>query len=402
MKIVDHWRFSYPVFSRHRARTALLVTAVAIGVAAVILLTSLGEGARRFIDREFASLGSQMLIILPGKKETSGGAPPMYGTTPRDLTIDDAKALRHINSIEKLAPIIAGTTLISYDGKSTEAITIGANHHFFAIRNLTIDKGRTLPNNSEDQASPVVIIGANLVKALFGNKNPIGQWLQVGDYKFRVIGTLSERGESMGLDLRDMVIIPVRSGEMLFDSPALFRIILQLKHPQSEAYTEQRVRRIIASRHEGEDDISFVSQDSVLQSFNSIITIVTAAVGAIAGISLIVAGVLIMNVTFISVAQRRNEIGLLKAVGASDVQVKRIFVSEAVLLVTGGCVLGLLLAALGVYGALLLWPSFPLMPPWWAVLSAVATAFVVGILFSWLPATRAAELDPILALQGRH
>lgn len=402
MNIADHWRFSVPVFSRHRARTLLLVFAVAIGVAAVILLTSLGEGARRFIDREFASLGSQMLVILPGKKETSGGAPPMYGTTPRDLTIEDAQALAHINSIDKIAPIIAGTALVSFDSVSREVITIGSNQHLFDVRKLTLSRGQLLPNDSAEHAAPVAVLGAKLVKELFGNKDPLGQWVAIGDYKFRVIGTLSERGESMGLDLRDMAIIGVRSAEMLFDSPALFRILLQLKHPNSEAYTEQRVRKIIAARHEGEDDISFVSQDSVLQSFNSIITIVTAAVGAIAGISLIVAGVLIMNVTFISVAQRRSEIGLLKAVGASSAQVKSIFIWEAALLVSGGAILGLVLSGLGVYIAQLLFPQFPLAPPWWAVLAAVATAFVVGLLFSWLPAKRAAALDPILALQGRH
>lgn len=402
MNISDHWHYSYPVFSRHLSRTVLLVTAVAIGVAAVILLTSLGEGARRFIDREFSSLGSRMLVILPGKKETTGGAPPMYGTTPRDLTIDDASALAHINSIDKLAPIIAGTTLIGYDGISREVITIGSNNDFFEIRNIAIATGRKLPANATKQATPVIILGAKLVKTLFGNTNPMGRWLNVGEFRFRVIGTLEARGESMGLDLRDMAIIPVRSAQMLFDSPALFRILVQLKQPHSGSYTEQSIRRVIAARHEGEDDISFVNQDSVLQSFNSIITIVTAAVGAIAGISLIVAGVLIMNVTFISVAQRRSEIGLLKAVGATDVQVKRVFVSEAVLLVCMGCLFGLLIAALGIWAANLMWPTFPLMPPWWAAVAALITAFVIGVLFSWIPASRAAKVDPILALQGKH
>ena len=402
MNIADHWRFSYPVFSRHPSRTLLLISALAIGVAAVIILTSMGEGARRFIDREFTSLGSQMLIILPGKKETTGGAPPMYGTSPRDLTIEDAKAIANIASIDKLAPIIAGTALVSVGATSREVITIGTNGDFMTIRNLQLSSGQPLPANAMDRATPVVLLGSKLVKELFGNQDPNGHWIRLGEFRYRVIGTLATRGESMGLDLRDMALIPVRSAQMLFDSPALFRILAQLKHPNSEAYTEQRIRRLIASRHEGEDDISFVSQDAVLSSFNSIITLVTAFVGAIAGISLVVAGVLIMNVTFISVTQRRAEIGLLKAIGATNTQVKRIFVSEAVLLVAMGNILGLGLATLGIWGARLAWPDFPLIPPWWAVLAAITTAFLVGILFSWLPAKYAAKLDPIMALQGKH
>lgn len=400
MHLRDYWRYSIPVFMRHKTRTILLTLAVAIGVCSVILLTSLGEGARLFIEKEFSALGSQLLIMLPGKKETQGGAPPIYGTTPRDLTLDDMEAIAHINTIDKIAPIIAGTTLVSYRNRSREVITLGSTPDIFPIRNLVIGRGKKLPVASYDTHSPVIVIGSRLKQELFGNADAIGSWLRVGEYRFRVIGVLAERGESLGLDLRDMVVIPVRSAEMLFDSPALFRVLIQLRHAQSESYTEQRIRKIIAERHEGEDDISFISQDSMLSAFNSILTVVTAVVGAIAGISLIVAGVLIMNVTFISVAQRREEIGLLKAIGATGKQVKGIFVGEALLLTSAGAIGGLLVAFTILQIARWYWPDFPLSPSWWALYLAIATALLVGALFSWLPATKAAQLDPILALRG--
>ncbi|WP_144392355.1 ABC transporter permease [Pleionea sediminis] len=400
MRLVDYWEFSVPVFKRHIPRTLLLTLAIAIGVCSVILLTSLGEGARRFIEQEFSSLGADLLIILPGKKETQGGAPPIYGTTTRDLTLEDVQAIEHISTIDKIAPIIAGTALITFQNRSREVITMGSTPAIFPIRDLTLGEGRALPENSSTQHVPVIVLGSKIKKELFGNQSAVGEWVRAGDYRFRVIGVLEERGESLGLDLRDMAIIPVRSAEMLFNSPALFRVIIQLSQSNSEAYTEQRIRKIIAERHEGKDDISFVSQDSILSAFNSIMLTVTAVVGAIAAISLVVAGVLIMNVTYISVAQRRHEIGLLKALGATGLQVKRIFIGEALLLTTAGSVIGMLLAFSGIEFVRWYWPDFPIAATWWAVISAIVTAFIMGALFSWLPAAKASKLDPILAMRG--
>lgn len=400
MRLVDFWQYSVPVFKRHKSRTLLLTLAIAIGVSSVILLTSLGEGARRFIDNEFSSLGSDVLIILPGKKETQGGAPPIYGATPRDLTLEDTQAIAHINTIDRIAPIVAGTALITFENRSREVITLGSTTDLFPIRNLSLDAGKPLPKSANNSHIPVIVIGAKLKQELFGNRSAIGQWVRAGDYRFRVIGVLQERGESLGLDLRDVAIIPVRSAEMVFNSPALFRVLIQLTQANSEQYTEKRIRKIIAERHEGEDDISFISQDSMINAFNDIMTTVTAIVGAIAAISLVVAGVLIMNVTFISVAQRREEIGLLKALGASKRQVKRIFIGEAMLLTSAGTTLGLMLAFIALSLTGWYWPNFPIASTWWALLAAIITAFSMSFLFSWLPASKAAQLDPILALRG--
>ncbi|NVJ60711.1 MAG: ABC transporter permease [Gammaproteobacteria bacterium] len=401
MHFLDYWSFSLSVFLRHRTRSLLIILAVAVGVAAVIVLTSFGEGARRFVEHEFSSLGSNLLIILPGKKETQGGAPPIYGTTPRELTIEDVEALEHISSIQYIAPIIAGTSLISYRNKSREVITLGATPDIFPIRQLTLQSGRIFPPAAKTQHVPVMIIGSKIKQELFGSHNPIGEWVKAGDFRFRISGVLTERGESMGLDLRDMAIIPVRSAEMLFDTSGLFRVLIETNQNQNQVYLEQRIRKIIAERHEGEDDISFISQDSILTAFNSILIMVTIVVGAIAAISLVVAGVLIMNVLFISVAQRKQEIGLLKALGATRVEVRNIFLAEAITMSSLGSLAGIVIGYTAQQLFIYYWPQFPIATPWWALLSAIATALTMGVLFSWLPASKAAKLDPIIALRGK-
>ena len=400
MRLVDQIHFNTLVFQRYGVRTFLLLLAVGIGVASVILLTSLGEGARRYVDQEFSSLGNRLLIVLPGRKETTGGAPPIYGTAPRDLTLEDANALLRIPGVNEVAPIIAGTTTVARESRSREVITIGSTAGFFVVRNLNVGKGKILPPRADSEALAVCVLGVKLQRELFGSGSAIGQWVRVGDRRMRVIGILEERGESLGLDLRDMIIIPVRTAEQLFNSPGLFRIILDLNDNTSIVDTERRIRTIIRQRHEGEDDITLISQDAMLAAFGNILTTLTLAIGAISAISLLVAGILIMNISLISVSQRREEIGLLKAIGASSRQVRQLFMGESLLLISFGSITGIAFAFGSIFVASVLWPNFPLTPPVWAVPAAVGIALLAGLLFSIYPANRAAKLDPVLAMRG--
>lgn len=402
MNLADHWLFSYQALARHRLRSAMLLLAISIGVSSVLLLTSIGEGARLFIEQEFSALGAKMLIVLPGKKETTGSAPPIYGTTPRDLTIEDSETLKKISNISHVAPIIAGTATVSNQSLSRDIIIIGTTNDMFTVRNLKLQQGKKLPENSHIRATPVCILGAGLAQKLFPNTSAVGQWLRIGEYRYRVIGLLEQRGESLGLDLRDMAIIPVQSAQMLFNSPALFRIILQLKQADFETKTIAQINKAIAQRHEGEADITVVSQDSVLNAFNKIILAVTASIGAIAAISLFVAGILIMNVSYISVSQRRAEIGLLKSLGASAGEIHRIFLIGSLVLTIFGVLIGIILSYSLIFLINFNFPDIPVAIPWWSTASATITAVVVGLLFSWLPAKKAAAVDPILALRGEQ
>ncbi len=382
------------------ARTAILLLVIAIGVCSVLLLTSIGEGARQYINREFSNIGSDLLIILPGKKQTSGGSLPFYSTTPRELTWQDAKAIKQLPNVKYVAPINAGTALISAGSLSREVITIGSTADFLKVRKLTLSHGRGFNFDNEQRARHEAILGAKLKRSLFGDEHVVGQWLDIADRRYRIVGVLAERGESLGLDMRDMVIIPISSAESLFNSTALFRIVLELKPQVQEQAAKQQLIDLIKSRHEGEEDITIVSQNAMMDAFNNITTIVTAAIGVIAGISLLVAGFLIMNVSYISVVKRKPEIGLLKAIGASRREVQALFLQESSLLTLLGALFGVIAGYALVFAINLFIPYFSMAIPWWSTALAVVSATVISIAFTWLPARQAAQLDPVIAMRG--
>jgi len=402
MKLFDQLVFNRQVFLRHRVRTLLMLLAVAIGVASVILLTSLGEGARGYVDREFSALGNRILIVLPGRKETTGGGPPMYGASPRDLTLEDANALGRIPGVLAVAPIVAGTTIISHSSRSREVITLGSTAAFFVVRQLQVGAGTVLSARAESEPLAVAVLGVKVKRELFGSSRALGRWVRVGDRRMRVIGVLEERGQSLGLDMRDMLVIPVRTAEQLFDSPGLFRILLDIAPSADSDKIKEKILNVIRKRHDGEEDVTVISQDSMLAAFDNILATLTMAIAAISSISLLVAGILIMNISLISVSQRRQEIGLLKAIGASSRQIKQLFIGESLMLISMGSAVGISFAFALIALFAGLWPSFPLQPPVWAVPAALLVAFGAGLVFSIIPAKRAAALDPVLALRGRQ
>ena len=379
----------------------MMLLAMSIGVASVVVLTALGEGARRYVVGEFASLGTHLLIMLPGRTETTGGAPPLFGETPRDLTLDDALALLRERSIRRIAPLTVGNAPVSFGSREREVTVIGATHDFFPIRHLTIGSGQALPAIDPQRGATVAVIGSGLRRELFGSQQVLGQWVRINDRRFRVIGVIGEGGESLGQNLDEMTVIPVASAQSLFDSPSLFRILIEARSKDDIARAKQAAREIIRQRHDGEDDVTIITQDALLSTFDKILRALTYTVGGIAAISLAVAGILIMNVMLVAVSQRVAEIGLMKALGASRGQVLRIFLVEAVMLATSGALTGLLIAAAGIGVLRHLFPAFPLSAPLWAPLAAVAVAVGAGLLFGVLPARRAARLDPVQALTGR-
>ncbi len=400
MRLADQLRFNWQVFSGNALRTFLLLLAVSIGVAAVVMLTSVGEGARRFVDREFSALGNRLVIVLPGRTETVGGPPPMFGNVTRELTLEDAEALGRLSAIRDFAPMIVGTSAVSRGRLSRDVMVVGTTNGFFAVRQLRVAQGQMLPPRAASDALGVAVLGTRVRGELFGNERAVGEWIRVGDRRMRVIGVLEDTGQSMGIDMRDMVIIPVRTAEQVFNTRGLFRVILELQQGADEERAKEGIFRVIGERQGGEADITIVTQDSMLKAFDNILLALTLAIGAIGAISLLVAGILIMNISLISVSQRRAEIGLLKAIGASRSQVRQLFLGESLLLVCLGIVAGVAVAYGAVFTVRALYPVFPLMPPWWAVPAAAVTALAAGLIFSWLPARRAADIDPVLAMRG--
>jgi putative ABC transport system permease protein len=401
VRLRDTLGFALTALSSNRARTWLTLLAVALGSAAVVLLSALGDGARAYVEHEFAQLGTHLLIIFPGRNETTGGPPPLLGETARDLTLDDALALVRAPGVTRMAPLAVGSAPVSAGGLEREVNVLGSTADFLEVRHLSLAQGHFLPKGDAHRARGVAVLGQTLARELFGQRQAVGEWVRIGHWRFRVVGILASSGQSLGETLDDLAIIPVASAQALFDSPGLFRILAETRDREALTRAQTAVRSIIRERHEGEDDVTVITQDAVLATFDKVLKALTLAVAGIGAISLAVAGVLIMNVMLVSVAQRTPEVGLLKALGAARGQVRALFLTEALLLAGGGTLVGLALAFVAVHLLNGWFSSFRLVVPLWAPLASAAVSLGTGLVFGLLPALRAARLDPVQALTGR-
>ncbi len=401
MKNTDALVFTLRNLQRHAMRSGLIILAMAVGVVAIVTLTALGDGARRFVVGEFASLGSNILIVLPGKNDTTGGAPPMSGEISRALTLRDAQALLRDPLVRKVAPVILGASNFSYGAREREVIVVGTNASFATIRSMQMARGAFLPLMDWDRSAPVVVIGKRVAQELFGQGRALGSLIRIADRRFRVIGVMASSGQSLGMNMDEIAVIPVASAQNLFNRLSMFRILAQVRSPDQLIPAKQRIIDILRQRHEGEEDVTVISQDAVKLTFNKLFSALTAALAGIAGISILVAGVLIMNVTLVAVAQRTAEIGLLKALGGTAANIHNLILIEAVLLSVSGAGCGLVGGYAVVSVGAHLYPELPLAIPIWAALSSLVVALIAGILFALIPARKAARLDPVQALT-RH
>jgi putative ABC transport system permease protein len=403
MKSGDVARFAWRSLEGYRTRTLLMILATSIGVAAVIVLTSLGEGARRYVRNEFESLGTNLLVVLPGRAETFGGSMGALasGRTARDLTLEDSLALRRIRGVIHVAPLNLVEGEISAKGRRRDAPIAGSTDVMQHVWGLSVASGRFLPPQDPRNATPYCVLGSKVAREMFPAESPLGQSVRLGDRRFRVIGVLAPKGEFAGINMDDLVFIPVASAQVLFNLSSLLRIGIMTRSREDMPRVREDVRRTLRERHGGEDDVTLLTEDAVSAAFDKILVALTFALGGIAAISMAVAGILIMNVMLIAVAQRTSEIGLLKALGASPQKIRFLFFAEAALLSLTGGVAGSIVGQLGSFAIRRIYPAVPAFAPVWAVIGALALAVGTGIAFSVLPARRAARLDPAAALARR-
>jgi putative ABC transport system permease protein len=398
----DYVLFAMRTLWSSRTRTLLIVLAMSLGVASVIALTALGEGARLYVNNQFSSLGTNLLIVIPGRSETTGVNPStMVGSTPRDLTLADADVLLRSVYVQRIAPVMIGSVPIAYQGRERESVVIGTTSEMMQIRHYTLSQGQFLQEGDSSRAAAVCVIGSKLRDELFGSEPALGEWLKVGVWRFRVIGILAKQGQSIGMNTDELIMIPVASAQALFNSPTLFRIFVEAKSHELLDKTKDDVRRILTARHQGEEDITILTQDAVVATFNKILGALTMAIGGIAAISLFVAGILIMNVMLVAITQRTAEIGLLKAVGAPGQQILKLFMVEAFLLALMGCIIGVVVGVIATAILRNSFSDFPASAPTWAYFLAVLIALGTALMFSYIPARRAARLDAVTALSRR-
>jgi putative ABC transport system permease protein len=399
VRLLDLLRFSLLALRRQRFRSLMLLTAVGLGVGAVVVLTALGEGARGYVLGEFAYLGKDTVVMIPGRKETTGGMPPMTGVAAHDITLEEVEVLqRSVPGVTDLAPMILGNGPVSFKSRERDSLVIGTTAAFFPIRKLEVAQGSALPDLALGEGKQVAVIGQKLKQALFDSDNAIGQWIRLRDYRFRVIGVLAGSGDSFGMDLSEAVFIPVASAQSVFNVHGMFRVSLKVKENYEVEAVKSAIVKQMQALHNGELDVTVVSPDAMLSTFDSILRVMTLGVAGIGAISLVVSGILVMNVTLMSVKQRTSEIGLLKAIGAPSSQVRTLFLTEAALIAAAGALVGILVGHLLVFIGRQIYPDVPFATPGWALWASLGLAIGTALLFAWLPAQQAADMEPVDAL----
>ena len=403
MRLRDVGAMAGLAITGHPLRSLMLLIAVAIGVAAVLVLTSLGEGARRYVTGEFNALGTSLLFVVPGRNSVGGvgGMAGAFGGSPRPLTLQDALALQRSPHVVSVTAMVPGTGRISHDGLEREVTLLGTTHNMQRLFGYSIGSGRFLPELELDDATPIGVIGHTIARELFANKNPVGEVVRFGDRRVRIIGVMAQSGQTGGFDLDEVLFVPVGFAIQAFDRDSVNRLIVEVRAPEVLATAKTDVERIMRARHQGKDDVTVVDPGAILDTFNIVFAVLSATLAGIASISLIVAGTLIMNVMLVAVSQRTAEIGLMKALGARRRQIVGLFLTEAFILSALGAAAGVFFGQLMIGVLREIYPIVDFQAPGWAAGAAVIIALASGLVFGILPARRAANLDPVAALAGR-
>lgn len=398
MPLRDLVRLSVSAILAHRLRSGLTMLGILIGIASVILLTSIGEGTRTYILAEFNQFGSRILGVHPGKSTATALGP--VRTTIRKLTLDDARALERLIGVDKVAPLTAGVARVEAGSRGRSVFVVGVTAAVPDVFKLEVRQGRFVPEGDPRLGAPLAVLGPTLKRELFGDANAIGERVRIGGERFLVIGVMAPKGNILGLDLDDRVYVPIASAQRLFNKDELVEIDLIFSEHVPVETVREAVTKAMRARHDGEEDFTIITQKEMLGVLERVLAVVSAAVGAIGGISLVVGAVGVLTIMWIAVNERTAEIGLAKAVGATSQQILLLFLFEAALLSLAGGALGV---ATGMGIAWLLPAALPGLPVHTRasfVFAALLGSLGVGLASGVLPARRAAALDPVEALRA--
>jgi len=382
----------------HRLRSLLTALGIAIGIASVVLLTAIGSGIHQFVLSEFTQFGTNLIAINPGRVTTHGASVGVFGTD-RPLTIDDAQALQHIPDVIATEPIMAGNAVVQGGGHERRSNVYGVGPHFPEVFTIGVASGRFLPPDEPNAARSFAVLGSKVDDELFGNTNPIGQRINIGGETYRVIGVMHSKGQILGFDIDDTVYIPTNKALEMFNRDSLMEIDVLYRAGVNADAVAKRIKEMLIARH-SKEDFTVTTQQQMLDVLNKVLGVLTFAVGALGGISLVVGGVGILTIMTIAVRERTSEIGLLRALGARRRQVLMLFLGEATVLASLGGAAGMVAGIGGAQLLHLVIPGLPVKIAWDYVVIAELLATLIGLVAGVLPARHAARLDPVEALRA--
>ena len=398
MQLRDFLHLTSSSLIAHRLRSFLTALGIAVGIAAVVLLTSIGEGVHQFVLAEFTQFGTNLVAVNPGKATTGGISMGVFGTQ-RPLTIEDAQALKRLPYAKAVVSFVQGNAEVEAGNRSRRTTIYGTSPQMPEAFQMAVKSGRFLPEDDPTAPRAFAVLGSKLKHELFSDQNPLGQRVSVGGHRFRIIGVMESKGTVLGFDMDDTIYIPASRALNLFNRNTLHEVDLLYDGNTPVETVVSGIKKILEIRH-GKDDVTITTQQQMLEVLGSVLNVLTFAVGAIGGISLLVGAIGIVTIMTISVNERISEIGLIRALGAKQSQVLSLFLGEAIVLSAIGGLVGL---GLGIGIAQLLHLSLPALPvhtSWNFVILAEVIAICIGLIAGVLPARRAARLDPVEALRA--
>lgn len=397
MRLADIIRMALTTIMAYRQRSLLTIAGILVGIASVVLLTSIGEGVRVYVLNEFTQFGTNLVAVTPGKATTFGVSGATISTV-RPLTLDDAEALTRMDHAIEVVPLVQGNASVEFRQRQRRTMVFGVGSGVPEVWKMPVASGRFLPDDGYRNTRNYAVLGAKMRDELFGTTNPLGKRIRVGGDRYRIVGVMARKGQMLGFDLDDTIFIPVNKTLEMFNREGVMEIDILYESGVSSTLVESNIERILTSRH-GDEDFTITTQDKMLEVLDTILNVLTLGVAAIGGISLVVGAIGIMTIMTIAVTERTAEIGLLSAIGANRHSILQLFLGEAIVLSGIGGVLGASLAILLVFTGKLVAPALPLEIAWHYVLLALALALVIGLLSGIFPAIRAASMQPLEALR---
>lgn len=396
MSFLDWMRWVLKALLGNRRRSLLTLSGIAIGIAAVAMLTSVGEGLRLYLLDSFTQFGTRIISVTPGKVTTQGIPGMLKSTKP--ISIEESESLRDLPHVELVVPLMGGTGRIEAGELARDSEIFGVNHEAGKAWKFNVALGRFLPPDDPRSPRAYAVLGHKLKQELYGNKNPLGSLVRVGEMRFRVIGVMESKGQFLGFDLDDVIYIPTHLAMQLFNRESLMEINVVFSERSTSAEMSRRIKERLVALH-GTEDFTLFTQEDMLTSLDKILGILTLAIAGLGGISLFIGGVGVLTIMTISLRERTSEIGLLCALGCTRGRILLLFLGEAICLATIGGLAGLSLVVMLVMGLKLFIPGLPLALNVGYLLAALLLSSVVGLLSGIAPAFNASRRDPIEALR---